>query len=497
MKINNQLDIIKCSKILTILFAILIHYINSNAQNIIYSNEEKLSSKFEDYEILGKNKLGIVVYYYGSSTNQIAILDNKLNTIVRKDINIQSKSLEDVLLLEDRILITYVQNSYDYQYFKAITLNKNLNEIDSYTLDSMSIKLDNRNRFYTKVSPDNSKILFFTIIKNKGNTHIRFASFDKDFKIMTKNLFTINGTENVSVRSVKINNNGFIYGIFGHEDKWSNDDYTFNKYTILVYNNDTKTIYESDIQESNKAYKKLITDINLEKDLLYILCAYKNTVNKDDIGFYYRTIDLRTNNILFEKHLALDEEDVMNSNTFEFKNWRDKVFTLNPKKIIPRSDGGFLFAVESEFSYIIEDRPNITNYTNTIFGNIPQNIRTIQKNNIGDVMIFSINNNGSIDWKNYIYKSQTSENDDAYRASFGLFEANNVLKFIYSEDINNSGNFVEYNINPIGKYKKISLLNTLKEELNPLPKKAIQLDANSVLIPSESKRNLRFIKISY
>lgn len=468
-----------------------------HAQNVYTSSQEKILNKFADYEILGKNELGTVIYYYGESSHQLSILDDKLNSIAKKDIAIQSNSIEDVVLLNDKILVTYVQNTYDIQYCKGIVFGKNLNIIEYVTLDSISAKLDNKNHFYTKSSPDNSKILSFTIIKNKGNTHIRFASYDANFKALTKNLFTVNGTDNISVRSVKINNNGFVYGIFGQEDRWNNDDYSFDKYTILIYNQDSKTIFESEIKDYNIAFKKLISDINLEKDILYILCAYKNQVNKEDLGFYYRIVDLRTNNILTEKYTQVTEEEVKNSQTYELKNWRDKVFTLSPKKIIPRSDGGFVFAVEGEFSYEIQDRPVTSNYYNPVFGSIPQTVRTIQKNNIGDIIIYSVANNGKVDWKNYIYKTQQSENDDAYRSSFSLFEANNVLKFIYNEDISNSGNFVEYNVNPNGKYKRLSILNTLKEELNLLPKKATQLDANSILIPSENKRYLQFVKISY
>jgi len=162
-----------------------------HAQNVYTSSQEKILNKFADYEILGKNELGTVIYYYGESSHQLSILDDKLNSIAKKDIAIQSNSIEDVVLLNDKILVTYVQNTYDIQYCKGIVFGKNLNIIEYVTLDSISAKLDNKNHFYTKSSPDNSKILSFTIIKNKGNTHIRFASYDANFKALTKNLFTI------------------------------------------------------------------------------------------------------------------------------------------------------------------------------------------------------------------------------------------------------------------------------------------------------------------
>jgi hypothetical protein len=470
----------------------------AKAQKIVLSEEEKLSGKFTDVDILGKNSFGTVVYYFGDGTHQLAILDDNLKTVIRKDISIQSKSIESVVLLNDKIVVLYVQNTTQMQFFKAKILNKNLNETGAYTLDSLSVNIDNKNRFYAKTSPDNSKLLAFTIIKNKNNMHVRFAAFDDRMQQYAKNLFTAMDKDNVSVRSVKINNNGYVYAVFGYQDKWGSDEYDFSNYIVNYYNVSDKTIYESEIKNTNTAYKKLITDINLENDFLYILCGYKNTVNKDNIGFYYQIMDMKTNVVLTQKYLSISEEDVKDSRTYDFKNWRDKVFTLTPKKIIPRSDGGFIFALEGEFIYLRHERTNnFYNYYNPVFGAVPSEIRTTQFNAIGDIMIFSINKDGSLHWKNNIYKSQQSENDDAAFSSFSLFEASNVLKFIYNEDIFTSGNFVEYNVNPLGKSKRTSIMNTEKENLNLMPRKAVQLDARTLLIPSWEKRSIQFVQISY
>lgn len=491
----------KKSNAIYVLFSLFLSCftINVAAQNITISAEEKLSNKFDDIKILGKNDFGTVIYFSGENANQLAILDDNLNVKVRKDINVQSKSIEEVVLLNDKILVIYIQNWNQMQYVKAKVLNKNLIENSTYVLDSLSEHINNKNRFYAKTSPDNSKLLVFTIIRNKGNMFLRFASFNDKLQVSARNMFSVIEKNDVSVRSVKINNSGFVYTVFGYEEGWSNDDYEFSNYLINYYNPTTKVIYESEIKNSNILYKKLITDFSLDDNFLYILSGYKHTVNKDNIGFYYQILDFRTNTVLVQKYLGITEEDVSESKTYNFKNWRDKVMTLNPKKIIPRSDGGFVFLVEGEFSFLKEDsRTNYSSMYNPLYYNtIPQEYRAIQYNTIGDIVIFSINNNGSVQWKNTIYKAQQSEDDDAVFSSFSLFEAKNVLKIIYNEDIFSSGNFVEYNVNPLGKYQRVSLMNTEKDDLNLMPRKGTQLDAKSILIPSQNKRGIRFVKIAY
>lgn len=468
------------------------------AQKISLSSEEKLPGKILDVDILGKNNFGTIIYYYGDNNNQLAILDNKMNTKVRKDISVQSKSIQSVQVLDDKIVVLYVQNSSNLQYLKAKVLNEHLSEIKTLILDSLSIHLDNKNTFYAKTSADRTKLLTFTLVRNKGNFHIQFVTFNQDIALISRSIFTVTDKEDVSVRSVKINNHGFVSAVFGYQDKWSNDDYDFSSYLVNYYNPTNKTIYEVEIKNTNTVYKKLITETDLDDDKLYILSGFRNTTNKDNLGFYYHILDLQNNQVLFQKYFNLTEDDVKESKTYDFKNWRDKIYTLMPKKIIPRSDGGLLFIVEGEFSYLRQERSNnYSNFYNPIFNNIPQQVRSTQYNTIGDIMIFSINSDGSLLWKKNIYKSQQSEDDDAIFSSFTLFEAENVLKFIYNEDIFATGNFVEYNVNPLGNSKHVSIFNTEKEKLNLIPKKAVQLDANTLIIPSQNKRNIQFLQIAY
>ena len=94
-------------------------------------------------------------------------------------------------------------------------------------------------------------------------------------------------------------------------------------------------------------------------------------------------------------------------------------------------------------------------------------------------------------------KSQVSENDEGYYSSFAFFEANNVLKFLFNEDFYNSGNFAEYNVNPNGLLKRQSVFNTEKLDLVLVPMKAKQLDGNTIIFPSEQKRNLQFVLFQY
>ena len=71
------------------------------------------------------------------------------------------------------------------------------------------------------------------------------------------------------------------------------------------------------------------------------------------------------------------------------------------------------------------------------------------------------------------------------------------MKFLFNEDFYNIGNFVEYNVNPNGLTKRESVLNSEKQNLVMVPLKARQLDGNTIIFPSEQKRNLQFVLFKY
>jgi hypothetical protein len=263
----------------------------------------------------------------------------------------------------------------------------------------------------------------------------------------------------------------------------------------MLYNRESKTISESEIKKPDLLFKSLITEVSDSKEAVYITMSYKHTHERDDIGYYIQTLDFRTSTKILDQKIQLTEKDVIQSKTFDFKNWQDKASIIKPKRLVPRSDGGFLLVAEGEFKYTKVDRVQPVSYNYTY---IPDpNVRYTDQNHFYDIFVFSINKDGSIDWKVDMPKSQISENDDGYYSSFACLEANNVMKFFYNEDIMSTGNFVEYNVNPAGKTKRVSILNSEKEDVVLIPQKSKQVDGRSIIIPSEQKRVLQLVKFTY
>ena len=123
--------------------------------------------------------------------------------------------------------------------------------------------------------------------------------------------------------------------------------------------------------------------------------------------------------------------------------------------------------------------------------------RVYSEDNYFDITAVSMDHQGNVNWNIVLPKKQITEGDGGLYSSFFLFESNHLLKFLFNEDIYTSGNFVEYNVNPAGRSKRISILNSEKEQFIPIPQRGVQISGTEIIIPSEQKRSLQLLLLKY
>lgn len=471
------------------------------SQTIVKSSPDKVASRFSDYEIIGKNDLGILIHFFGSNESELVAYDNQLRIVNRKELPFKGRgiNLEGFLLLKDKVLTFYTTNNENFQFFKLKVLDNKLTiPNETILLDSLPlVNVGNSKAFYVKASPDKSKILLFNIVKTKSSFFVRFTVMDDSLRILKRNIFTLTDVSNVSLKSIKVSNQGSVVAAIGHEGGYDNQDYNFDKYTIFAYNPSTNTISEQMLMSQDAILKNIITEVTNQSGLVYVTACYKSIKDKRDIGLLNQTIDLGANTVLLNSKMPFDEEILQRSQNNEFKTWQDKASLVRPRRIIPRSDGGAIVVTEGEYKFTRVERMPMTNYGYYNTYPATTSARYIEQNHYYDIGIYSINKDGTLDWQSSLPKVQVSENDEGYYSSFAFFESNNVLKFLFNEDFYNIGNFVEYNINPNGLTKRLSVMNSEKQDLVLVPLKAKQLDGQTIIVPSEQKRNLQLVLFQY
>lgn len=114
-----------------------------------------------------------------------------------------------------------------------------------------------------------------------------------------------------------------------------------------------------------------------------------------------------------------------------------------------------------------------------------------------DIIVASFDNNGSLLWEKVFHKRQYSQDDQGLFSSFFIFHTNSVLRIIFNDAISSEGTVSEYILKPNGDFIRKSILNTSYKNLNLRFKDAMELDAQSLMVPSENNGKLNLVKIVF
>ncbi|MCZ2394062.1 MAG: hypothetical protein LC105_09415 [Chitinophagales bacterium] len=472
------------------------------AQEIIISPSVKLSSKLPEYEILGKNSNGIYVHYVIGEKNELELFNQQLRSVAKKEILLKDKNskLEAIFLRERGGVVFYSSIVDGYQYLKVRYINDYL-ETSAEVIVLDSIFRGKSNLFapyYFKQSTNLKHFAFFKILEDKQGMTIDYHILNEDLEKMGSGVFE-NQQKDIVLKSFKINNQGVIYAVMAHQTRGSYaNDYLYDELYTFIYNPNSQIGKQQVIEKEKRLrFKNIITEIDNMTNIAYTVVNYRGVDDGDDIGVIMIGTGVNPSESVQLKY-AFNELAMSNMSSFKAKDWKEQAMIIKPKNLIPQSDSGCLIILEGQYQYtkVVRGTPYNGYYP---YYNMADNYytKTYVQNHYFDISALSISGKGVLNWNIVMPKVQITEDDGGIYSSFSIFESNNIIKFLFNEDVYSNGNFVEYNLNPEGKTKSKSLLNTKKENLAIIPQKGMQISSTEIIIPSEQKRNLQFILFKY
>lgn len=489
----------KWSKYIFGLLFIGFSMIQLKAQNIAISNPIKLPSKLSDYEVLGKNDNGIYVRYFNGNTTELELFNDQLRSVIKREVNVKERNstIESIFLQEDRAVVFYTQQLEGSLYLKAKFLNNYIDASNSvYYLDSMTnIRNAGYYSYYFKQSANLKFFTFFTIFEDKSGFSVKYQILNRDLEYVADGVFEIK-QKDIVLKSFKINNNGVVYAVMAHQIKGSDaNDYNYDQLYSFVYDPTTQQGLEQHNEISERLrFKNIITEIDNQTNRAYTASCYKSLDNNEDLGLFILSTAPTSDHTLQHRY-PYTKEAMSQLLSYDAKDWRDQAMIIRPKQLLPQSDGGCLVISEGQYQYTKVIRSTPYTYLYSMYGDMYT--KAYDQNHYFDISAFSIDGNGKINWTAFMPKKQITEGDGGIYSSYVLLESNNVLKFLFNEDVYSNGNFVEYNLNPRGETKSLSLLNTQKDGLVLIPQKGLQISPTEVVIPSEQKRILQLVLFKY
>lgn len=466
-----------------------------SAQNIAVSPPVKISSKVSDYEVLGKNQNGIYVHYYNNTKSELELYNQQLRPVITRELQLKDKNtkMESILLKGRGAWVFYSHGVGDVQYLKARHLNDYLETANtSVIVDSLPKKGLGFHPYYIKQSPNYKYIVCFSILEDKSKLMVNYKILNEYLELLDQGVFE-NLQRDVVLKSFKVSNQGVVYAVMARQTKNTlTGDYVYDELYTFLYDYNTQSGVQQKSNNQNLRFKNIISEIDHQTGKAYTVANYRNYDNTDDIGMSILMSDIKTQEGLQLKYVHAKEE-MSKLHSYDAKDWKDQAMIIRPKKILPQSNGGCLLITEGQYQYTRVIRTNPTGFY--MYGE--SFTRVYDQNHYFDISAISIDGKGHISWEVNMPKMQITESDGGYYSSFVMFEANNLLKFLFNEDVYSNGNFVEYNLNPAGATKRNIVFNSERDNLLLIPQKGIQISETEMIIPSEQKRNLQLVLFKY
>jgi hypothetical protein len=229
------------------------------------------------------------------------------------------------------------------------------------------------------------------------------------------------------IKDVLIDENGSVH-VFGSLTGESLEMVTSKKgrinkiqnfeYRVLSYEKEGSEVTESKINFKNSS----ITNAKIAvKNTTELLCFgfYSDEGSPMVKGTFYSEINPITGDVTLQEQSDLDES-----------------FTSSQKGKLLEYDIHEIFIQEDGSSKIITEQKYDWNSTNTAV-DFTSNQREVNHFEYRNILVLKYDDKGNTIWRKAVYKKQHTLGDEGMYSSFGLFEANNSLYFIYYNKLEN------------------------------------------------------------
>jgi hypothetical protein len=215
-------------------------------------------------------------------------------------------------------------------------------------------------------------------------------------------------------------------------------------------------------------------------------------VKRASNGFFFTRFDPQNLQPTLENYEPYSGEFMVKL-TGKEKNREDRsLYTFKIRQLILRADGGGVVVAESFYRDSEEVR-----LTDGLMNSQFSDYKVINVYHYNDIVTFSINPSGKIDWTSILRKRQLSENDNGAFSSYALFNNRSQLHFIYMEEIFSRSPINFYTVDHTGAFDRELLLQQADLNVMLIPKLGKQVSPSELIIPSFKKNSLKLVKVNF
>jgi hypothetical protein len=434
-----------------------------------------------DYELIGRYE-GHFLLYRKSETKFFiqSFTTNDLKQNWVKTIEFSKKDITPFKIVphKESFSILYYFHKKGKTYIRGKEFNTEAEEISDFNLGLFDDPLI----LYRRQIIHSKNKQFFLVYSSGYNGNMEIMNFDitKKKMVWQKKLKFPEFSKQKEFEQVLVNNIGEAFILFKENNTRKksqnhqfailkiNPDQTETKYTIPFKNHISHNM--------NVQYD----EINQQLVAAGLYSTAKETLN----GIFYFKTDLKQIPTI---QTSLLEETFMRSLTGKKSKKIHGIDHFAICQLVLRKDGGALLVAEQRFTY--ESSMNFHD---------EERKKTQADYLYENILVASIHPSGKVYWKDVLFKSQSSENDNALYSSFFTVKTNSSIRFLYNNDISWDTSIFEYVINSSGNVQRNVVAHQLRKDgILPQLINSIQVSASEVIALSERDKKLRLLKINY
>ncbi len=469
----------------------------SNAQTATWMAFSKESRRFNQYKVFGADSKSFFVYLSNPKERVLERYSYGLQQLFSKKLPFTEKELE----IEE---IT-VEGDHVKVFFSLFNQNSN-----RHGLFSIEVPFDNREITAAQTIYDCQNIpgrdnSLFKVIQNDeiglyAAVHYQERLQDSPAKMTVKFLssqlqpvqqaeFALEDSRlDYDVRSMAFDENGNLIMLIHSFDRTlpnsSTDRYRYWVYRIDRYQGSVDKVMITGLRDflnvaglglDKKNHKLLLTGLTASGTRSNITGSFQATIGTDT--FQLEKVGFQRFGQEFESKL----------NSYKTSRREKEMADYRVKHVIARSDGGSILILESEYQQ--------TQTYMTYSQGFPVQ-QSITYSYFDEIVLVSLNADGTIDWNLILPKSQVSVND-LFLNSFLMIPQRENLRFVFNEDGRSKTSVLQFTINSLGE---ISPRITLSPDLTDaaiIPGDAFLLNEKTILLPGIKRKKRGIFKIQY
>ncbi|MCB0657040.1 MAG: hypothetical protein KDC57_12935 [Saprospiraceae bacterium] len=456
------------------------------SQRISISDEVQLHNDIS-YDILGRYDDRILLFRDKVNKQEIQFFDDQMRLR-------NSKELE----LEDRrvIMLGVTRNpdffSLIYYYRRKSNLYIAVQQFDgkAQPIDTMRIVKVLENVF---LMPDYK----MTISEDRTKVAIFSSDREREMDVFVVDLihFGLLGEQTLlfddvilrrDFRSIEVSNEGMVCIILEKDNTvFKSADHLLKTFFL---NPLTKEITSLDIPVTDR----ITVDMHFQWDNENLCLAgaglYSDRSFDRAQGFFSLRYCLNDASIAMQFHPFTEDILVdIYGKTVEEKKGIEEV---EVQDILLREDGGMILIgeIKKEFARrsFYGDRP----YASSGYG-------YLSDYQYEDLILYSIQPNGDLQWTSVLHKKQYSHDDEAIYSSYFVFKNPSKVRLVFNDEISKENTVSEYVLRGNGEMLRNSLFNTEYQRLQLRFRDAVQISSTEFIVPSQRQLRLSLVKVDY